>query len=137
MKLQAFLVAATLVAFSGAAPCQRHTAAQACFDEGGQVQARECLEDRFRTSEAELKNAEAASLAALGHWQEAPANRAKSLKALKESAIAFHRYRTKQCALQASLTAGGTGTGHRRLLCAIELNQRRIADLRSVEMDAP
>jgi len=80
-----------------------------------------------------LKKAEAATLAAVAKWDEWPSNRRRTRAALMDSSKQFHRCRQAQCELQASLATGGTETTHRRLLCAIELDEQRMAHLQSVE----
>lgn len=103
-----------------------------CFDVGGQAQARTCLEARFAATEQERQQAEQATAAALQHWDEWPSNKQRARQAWRASARQFVRYRQAQCDLQAALAAGGTGTGHRRLLCEIALNLQRVAALAEV-----
>jgi hypothetical protein len=122
-----FWLALTPVAYS-----QRNAQADTdCFT-GSQANARACLTERLHESESALAKAEQATLVALNRWDETPSNRTRATVAFKKSMAQFRRYRLEQCELQAALAAGGTGTTHRRLLCAIELNQRQMDDMASV-----
>lgn len=132
-RLQIVSVAALLVV-SASATAQRNKPAEDCFSVGSQADARECLTKRFGISEAELKKSENAVLRLIKAWDESPSARDRSTKTFKASSIQFRHYRTAQCEMQASFAAGGTGTGHRRLLCAIDLNERRLADLQTTNL---
>ena len=116
---------------------QRNPAAESCFDIGSQAQAKECLESRSAASEQALQAAEKTALTALRDWDDTPSNRKRSIDALQQANQQFRVYRSAQCSLQATLAAGGTGTAHRRLLCLIELNERRVADLAASQVARP
>lgn len=113
--------------------CQRSTSGESCFASGGQADARECLQTRLAESEKTLSSAETGVLMAIEKWDEETTSRGRSKSAFQASAKAFRRYRTKQCELQASLAAGGSGTSHRRMLCALELNEQRIKYLQPLQ----
>lgn len=55
------------------------------------------------------------------------------VSAFEAAASQFLRYRQSQCEFQTSLAAGGNGAVDRRLLCEIDLNNRRIAELQTVQ----
>jgi len=129
-------VGSLLIFVAISAHAQRATSGEECFNEGGQAQARECLQLQRKQSEATLRATESATLQALEHWQENPPNRKKATAALQRSSLEYRRYRQAQCDLQASLAAGGTGTSHRRLLCEIALNEERIAHLTSIQLQS-
>lgn len=128
-----------LLLFSAAisAHAQRAESGEQCFSEGGQAQARQCLQLQRAQSEATLRATELAVVQTLNNWQEHPQNKEKATAAFHRSSVQFLRYRQEQCELQASLAAGGTGTSHRRLLCEIALNEGRIAHLASVRLQSP
>jgi len=129
VKATEFLISAALFLTSMSAHCQRASSGESCFDQGGQADARECLQTRLQQSDVALRNAEGALAAGIRRWQEEPVNRRRALAALKASVNEHQRYRQAQCELQASLAAGGTGTAHRRLLCEVALNEERISHL--------
>ena len=137
MKLCALLALCALVTLPQAAISQRNPGAESCFDIGSQAQAKECLESRSAASEQALQAAEKTALTALREWDDTPGNRKRSIDALQQANQQFRVYRSAQCNLQATLAAGGTGTAHRRLLCLIELNERRVADLAAIQVARP
>ena len=124
--------AAALLFVSVSGYCQRATSGEDCFNKGGQADARECLESRFAQSELDLKKAETSALVEIQNWDELPSFKDRATATLKVSSSQFRHYRKDQCQLQASLAAGGSGTTHRMLLCAIELNEQRISHLKSI-----
>jgi uncharacterized protein YecT (DUF1311 family) len=113
--------------------CQRSTTGESCFASGGQADARECLQSRLAESEKTLASAETGVLTAIEKWDEDTTARSRSKSAFRASAKAFRRYRTEQCELQASFASGGSGTTHRRILCALELNEQRIKYLQPLQ----
>jgi len=131
MKATQFFLSAVLLLSSVSAHCQRASSGEGCFDQGGQADARECLQRQRQQSDAALRQAEGSLAASLQRWQERPTPRRRALEALEASAREHQRYRQAQCSLQAALAAGGTGTTHRRLLCEIALNEERIAHLQT------
>jgi len=118
--------------------CQRSSAGEMCFAGAvGQADARACLQARLAASEQALADAEVAALAAILRRDEEARFLRRSASAFDASSKLFRRYRTRQCELQASLAAGGSGTDHRRMLCALELNEQRIAHLQALPSSLP
>ncbi|HTT39405.1 MAG TPA: lysozyme inhibitor LprI family protein [Burkholderiales bacterium] len=127
---------ATLFVLFVAAPiaslAQRNAATEdACLRLPSHVEWRACFAAKFEQSNIELHDAEAAIEADIERWDFGPTYRARALAALREASASFARWRDAQCEFQATLAASGNGANDRRLLCAIELNQRRIADLKA------
>ncbi len=120
-----------LVAVSSSpCPAQRSAAAEhACFSAESHAEARSCLQREASRSEESLRAAEGRLEAGLAQWQEEPEYRTTASKRLARASATFRQARDAQCELQAAFAAGGNGAGDRRLLCIIELNARRIADL--------
>ena len=58
------------------------------------------------------------------------AERQRATRELAKASRLFAQYRDSQCRWQAALAFGGNGATGRQLLCAIELNDRRAAQLR-------
>lgn len=125
-----FLTAIGLLPFVVAAQTNA-AAAQSCFSEPSHADARACLEARLKSSADAMQKAEAMAFAALERWGEEPHYKSQSAAALRASSVAFVRMRATQCEFAASLAAGGNGATDRRLLCEIELNERRSAELRA------
>ena len=133
MAWSRIFVMTILLLCSTTAQSQRNTEAEACFDVGGNADARTCLEAHFKKSEKALLVAESKAISEIKAWDESESVRSHSSASLEVSLKAFRSYRTKQCAFIASLAAGGTGTSHRRLLCEIELNKKQIDYLQEVK----
>ncbi len=115
-----------------AIPChaQRSTQSEAaCFALGSQADARYCLDARAKQSDADLKNAEAKFALAIEKWDQESAYKIATKRLNATARAAYKKYRQEQCDLYVSMAGGGNGAGDRKLLCYIELNRRRIADL--------
>ncbi|MFZ6873580.1 lysozyme inhibitor LprI family protein [Undibacterium sp. Di27W] len=132
MRLLPCLLFLSSIVLSTAVQAQRAASGEDCFYIGGQADARTCLEERVVKSDAALRQLEADVLAAVQRWDDTAGNRARVKSKLLSSSRQYLRYRVEQCELQASLAAGGTGTGHRRYMCILELNEQRISHLLSV-----
>ena len=94
-----------------------------------QADARQCLEQQVRASEAELSIAEINQRQQIELLGEDVKVRKQMIAAFNASSSQYKNYRKKQCEFQAVLAAGGSGSSHRRLLCILELNSQRIAHL--------
>jgi uncharacterized protein YecT (DUF1311 family) len=107
------------------------SAAEQCFNLSSHAEARACLATRERESAAVVGRTEDAFRTALASWDQESSFRTRARANFDASAEAFRRYRAAQCELHASLAAGGNATGDRRLLCTIELNEQRAAQLQN------
>lgn len=110
-------------------------AAEQCFNLPSHAEARACLETRERESAAALGSTEEAFRVALASWNQEPPFKIRARANFDASVKTFRRHRAAQCELHASLAAGGNATSDRRLLCTIELNERRVTQLQE-EMGA-
>ena len=110
-------------------------AAEQCFNLPSHAEARACLESRERESAAVVGRTEEAFRVALASWDQEPSFKSRARANLDASVETYRRHRAAQCELHASLAAGGNAASDRRLLCAIELNEERVAQLQS-EMGA-
>jgi uncharacterized protein YecT (DUF1311 family) len=131
MHAQIILFAACLLLPDGARAQRNAPAEEQCFELGSHAESRACLEVLARQSADEVKLAEIALRAALQRWDQEPEHRSRSLAALRASSLSFARHRQAQCEFLSSLAAGGNGADDRRLLCQIELGQRRVSELRA------
>jgi uncharacterized protein YecT (DUF1311 family) len=113
--------------------CQRNAEAEGCFSLDGQAAALACLETRYQVNEVALREQEAGLDKVIVVSEESVQAQRRIRAALQESARAFRRYRSKQCDLQATLGAGGSGGPHRRLMCAIELDEQRTKHLHEIQ----
>jgi hypothetical protein len=115
---------------------QRNSSAESdCYKLSSHADARGCLESRSKESAEKLSEAEQVFKSALEKSGEDAPEIARELAAFVSASAEFKLYREKQCDLQAALTAGGNAASDRRLLCEIELNDRRKVDL-SAELNA-
>jgi uncharacterized protein YecT (DUF1311 family) len=110
-------------------------AAEQCFNLSSHAEVRECLESRERESAAVVGRTEEAFRVTLASWDQEPPFKTRTRANLDASVEAFRRHRAAQCELHASLAAGGNAASDRRLLCAIELNEKRVTQLQN-EMGA-
>ncbi|MFZ6743340.1 lysozyme inhibitor LprI family protein [Undibacterium sp. JH2W] len=133
MRLLPCLLFLSSLVLTTAAQAQRAASGEDCFYIGGQADARTCLEERVVKSDVALSQLEADVLVTVRRWDDTAGNRARVKGKLLSSSRQYLLYRAEQCELQASLAAGGTGTGHRRYLCILELNEQRIRYLQSVK----
>jgi len=115
------------------AAAQRSAQAETtCLALPGHVDARNCLLTEAAKSDGRLEQAERDLRKAVGKWQEDESYKRTVLAAQKRAHAAFLRVRSAQCDLQAALAAGGNGANDRRILCRIELNDRRVAETQSI-----
>ena len=127
-----------LRALPAIAQAQRSAEAEdLCFGQASHPEIRACLKVQAKASEQALRAAEANVLAALERWEQEPSYKSRGKEALKASSRAFDRMRQAQCEFQATLAAGGNGSGERRLLCEVELNRQRVAELQAVVASLP
>ncbi|MBK1715370.1 lysozyme inhibitor LprI family protein [Rubrivivax gelatinosus] len=103
-----------------------------CLGLLGHADARSCLIAEAAKSDWRLEEAERDLRQVVCNWQENESYKRTALAAQKQAHAEFLRARSAQCELQATLAAGGNGANDRRLLCRIELNDRRVAEVRSI-----
>ena len=132
MRKREMLLASAFLAIATTGSSQRNAKAEACFSLGSHVEARACLEARFKATDVVLREQEVACDKAISTWDEAAEVRKRTKSAFADTGRAFRQYRSAQCDLQAVLAAGGTGAQDRRLMCAIELNEQRINYLQEI-----
>jgi uncharacterized protein YecT (DUF1311 family) len=132
MYLRTMLIAVSCLSAATPGFCQRNAEAEECFSLDGQAAALACLETRYQASEVALREEEVACDKAINAWDESTQVRRRTRAALQDTARKFRDYRSSQCDLQAALASGGSGAPHRRLMCAIELNEQRIKYLQEI-----
>lgn len=127
----AIITAALLMPMLAAA--QRSAGAEsACLGLAAHADARRCLISEASKSDDRLERAERNLRQALSRWQEDAGYKQYSLAAQEVASAEFLRARSAQCELQATLAAGGNGANDRRLLCRVELNERRVTDIQAI-----
>jgi uncharacterized protein YecT (DUF1311 family) len=125
------LVAVALMTDSSAVLAQRSRwAEEACSKAVGHAESRVCFERWAALSLNSLVAEEKASRKSLAKADETPEDVARALAAFEDASQEYRHYREKQCNFVASLANGGNGAEDRRLLCQIELDRRRTANLR-------
>lgn len=109
---------------------------EACsaFSEAGML---ECLQTKAKDSSVALSAAEQTTARSITNWDEDAKYRNLAQRLFQKSNQAFHRYLQTQCRLAAGLAGGSIGTAldMRRQACVIELNNRRIQQLRLMKHD--
>ena len=103
-----------------------------CLGLPAHANARSCLVAEAAKSDGRLEQAERNLRQALDHCQEDESFKRSGIAAQKRASAEFLRARSAQCELQATLAAGGNGANDRRLLCRIELNERRVTDIQAI-----
>jgi uncharacterized protein YecT (DUF1311 family) len=132
-----------LATFSGAACAQNvpdeDAVSEQCSNEGSQADMHDCLVRKAAQSTAELGKAEKALRQALAKWDEDPPYVSEATAKLDAATKEFERYRKAQCDFSASLAGGGAGNSrdNARLACVVELNLRRVVQLKSVTSRLP
>lgn len=127
----AFIASALLLPTLAVA--QRSAQAEAiCLGQLGHASARSCLIARATQSDARLEEAERVLRQVIGAWGEDEDYKRAALAAQKRAHAEFLRSRAAQCEFQATLAAGGNGANDRRLLCRIELNDRRVSEVQAI-----
>ena len=132
-----WLLAVSLTVPVAASAQRSASAADQCYKLAGHADQRKCLEERALQSVKAARDAEAKSKAALEHWTEEPFSRTRSAALFKKASATYERWRTAQCEAVASIAAGGNAARDRRLLCEIELNERRTEDLTAATAELP
>jgi uncharacterized protein YecT (DUF1311 family) len=120
-----------LLTACGSAHAQRSERAEAaCQTNPSHADIRECLIAERRKSDWALRDAEAAAMARANRAADTHADRQRATREFVKAARQFVQYREAQCRWQAAVAFGGNAATDRQLLCAIELNDRRAAQLR-------
>ena len=124
--------AAVLLVSVSTAQAQRESGAEkVCFRREGHANQSECLIDKAAQSAIDVQKAERTFLDALAKSGNPPAEIQRASLALSASSKAYESFRQIHCDFIATLALGGNGAGDRRLLCQIELDRRRLKDLRA------
>lgn len=118
-----------LLAAHSVSNAQRSSEAAKCYDTSGHADARECLERMAVRAEATMRTAEASFRNALKVADEDASDKERALASFNAASVAYLRYRSIQCDQNATLAFGGNAAGDRRLLCQIDLDTRRTADI--------
>jgi uncharacterized protein YecT (DUF1311 family) len=131
-------LSAVLILGSPVLPAQRSAeAASACYRSADHASALDCLTKYVATSSALVEKAERKALETLAKNSESPADLSRAIEALNASARQYQLYRRTQCEFVALLAFGGNGESDRRLLCQIDLDDRRVADLAREQSSEP
>jgi hypothetical protein len=121
-----------LAGTSVSAFAQRSSSAEdSCSRAADHVGYRTCLEALAKASLNSLALEETSTRNFLSKADETPEDIARALAAFETALQDYLHYRQTQCDYVASLAFGGNGAGDRRLLCQIELDRRRTANLKS------
>ncbi|HEY3179071.1 MAG TPA: lysozyme inhibitor LprI family protein [Casimicrobiaceae bacterium] len=105
------------------------SALEECVPAGDHAAVLRCLTEEDVKANGELSNAEAAAAKRSRELEQAT-GRVGAYAALAKSVRDFAAYRTSQCAYVKETMASGTGAGQAQLGCRIDLNRRRIRDLK-------
>jgi uncharacterized protein YecT (DUF1311 family) len=131
MKLIALILGCVaVVSASSLALSQRAPEAEtACSSTTGHADARDCLIRRAAHAASLVADAERTFKTVLSTSAEDPIEISRAVTAFERASQQYDRYRKDQCDFVAALALGGNGASDRRLLCQIELDNRRVADL--------
>ena len=125
-----WVLGVVLASSSTVASGQRARGAESsCYKHPSHVEATRCLERHAQHAAAALDSAERTLRGAVAARDEEKSEKERELAAFDDAAARFREYRKQQCTFVASLAAGGNAALDRQLLCEIELNHARAADL--------
>jgi uncharacterized protein YecT (DUF1311 family) len=113
------LCASVAVAFGAAAQKQRQT--QPCEGSGSQAEASACAHEKYKAADAELNRV---------YGQLAGVLDAEDKAALKESELAWIKYRDTTCVFESSQYKGGTMRGMIESVCLARVTKARTAELK-------
>ena len=108
----------------------RANAVDECAAAGDGAAVLRCLTEEDAKTGADLANAEAAAAKRARDLEQAT-GRAGVHAALAKAVRDFAAYRTSQCAYVKEAMASGTGSTQAQVGCRIDLNRRRIRELKS------
>ena len=117
------VVLALLPALAAAGPLEE------CMVSGDHAAVTRCLTGEDIKATGELAAAEGAA-GKRAHGLEQATGRAGAHAALAKSIRDFAQYRNAQCEYVKETYASGTGAGQAQLACRVELNRRRVRELR-------
>lgn len=106
-------------------------ASDQCYKLQSHADVRVCLETQSNESAAGVAQAEDDFRSALARWDQELEYRARTRSNFDAAVLSFKSYREAQCEFQASLAAGGNAAGDQRLLCNIQLNGQRMAQVKA------
>ena len=115
------LVAALCVAAAAGARAQKQRKIQPCESRGSQAEANDCAYQEYKAADAELNRA---------YGQLAGVLDAEDKASLKESELAWIKYRDATCAFESSQYKGGTMRGMIEAFCLARVTKARTADLK-------
>jgi len=124
-----FLFATAVI---GRANAQRSEAAAAtCYKRESHADQLGCLTNLERTAHADRAAAEQALLGSIRASGEDPSINRRVTEQLEKANAEYQSYRATHCDAVAALAMGGNAASDRRMLCHIELDTRRVADLKA------
>ena len=120
------------MAVVGGASAQRSEgAATTCYKRESHVEQIGCLAELERKAQADMVAAEQALLGSIRASSEDPSTIQRVTQQLEKAFVEYQTYRTTHCDAIAALALGGNAAPDRRMLCHIELDTRRVADLKA------
>ena len=105
------------------------TALEECVPTGDGAAVLRCLTEEDGKANIELSTAEAAAAKRARELEQAT-GRVGAHAALAKSVRDFAAYRTSQCAYVKETMASGTGAAQAQLGCRIDMNRRRVRELK-------
>jgi len=105
-----------------------------CAGATGHAERRACLDGWATVSANSLAREEQATRSFLSKADAEPEEIARAMSAFERALKDFRIYRQTQCDYVALLAFGGNGASDGRLLCQIELDRRRTANLKEARL---
>jgi uncharacterized protein YecT (DUF1311 family) len=127
----AFLLATCLAPTQAAQAADR--AAVGCYRLESHADQRDCLEALAAETTQLVEKLGGKALADVTEWDQEASYRGRTQTYLRKSIGAFAEGKSAECELQASLAAGGNAASDRRLICQIDMNERRISELLAID----
>ena len=132
MRVALFLLVACVSIFASAQEIP--PARQECSIGRSHIEMRACLQVKVQRSDNELRKVEANMRKSLAAWDQEPVYIKRSTSTFASSVKQFNLFRTQQCEFIASLAAGGNGQGDLRPSCVVDLNEKRIAQIKQAQV---
>jgi len=115
------LVATLCVAATAGTRAQKQRPIQPCESRGSQAEANDCAYQEYKAADAELNKV---------YGQLAGVLDAEDKASLKESELAWIKYRDSTCTFESSQYKGGTMRGMIEAFCLARVTKARTADLK-------
>jgi uncharacterized protein YecT (DUF1311 family) len=115
------LLVALCVAAAAGAGAQKQRQTQPCEGRGSQAEASACAHEEYKAADAELNRV---------YGQLAGVLDAEDKAALKESELAWIKYRDAACVFESSQYKGGTMRGMIESFCLARVTKARTAELK-------